>query len=212
MNMSLYWSQYGQEKYFDEQIFKGKTNGIFIDIGAVNGLAHSNTYLFEMGRGWTGLCVEPNKVHFEELVKNRKCACENVAVSDYSGSGVYWQLEGYCNELSGLANKYSEPHKARIAAELRQYGGSKTVLQVPVMTLSALLEKHKIFRADLCSIDTEGGELEILHGLDFDEFIIDYFLIENENNWIEIPRYMISKGYSQINKLGIDDVYIRNTL
>jgi len=36
-----------QDKYLNETIFKNKKNGFFVDIGAYDGITHSNTYFFE---------------------------------------------------------------------------------------------------------------------------------------------------------------------
>ena len=42
-----YSSQYGQDKYINETFFKGKQNGVFVDIGANDGVSLSNTVFFE---------------------------------------------------------------------------------------------------------------------------------------------------------------------
>lgn len=42
-----YKSQIGQDKYVCEHIFSNKKNGFFIELGAADGLIHSNTYYME---------------------------------------------------------------------------------------------------------------------------------------------------------------------
>ena len=42
-------------------------NGYFIDIGALDGVTMSNTYLLETRYDWTGICVETNPDYFMEL-------------------------------------------------------------------------------------------------------------------------------------------------
>ncbi len=44
-------SQIGQDMILDEQIFKGKRNGVFVEVGALDGFGASNTYFFEKERG-----------------------------------------------------------------------------------------------------------------------------------------------------------------
>ena len=39
-----YYSQSGQDRYLNEHLFKGKRQGIFIDVGAHDGIPYSNTY------------------------------------------------------------------------------------------------------------------------------------------------------------------------
>ena len=40
-------------------LFSGKKNGIFIEVGAADGVDQSNTLLLEIKYSWTGLLVEP---------------------------------------------------------------------------------------------------------------------------------------------------------
>ena len=51
-----YKSQFGQDKFLNENIFKNKRNGVFIDIGAHDGITYSNSYVFEKQLDWTGIC------------------------------------------------------------------------------------------------------------------------------------------------------------
>lgn len=78
-----YFSQSGQDVYLDN-LFKQQENGVFLDIGAYDGIKLSNTYFFEKYRNWTGVCVEANNEVFQELKKNRKSKLLNLAVSEDS--------------------------------------------------------------------------------------------------------------------------------
>ena len=61
----------------------GYKNGIFLEVGANNGMSQSNTYIYEKFIGWKGICIEPSS-RFDDLVKNRTNSdCFKVAlVSD----------------------------------------------------------------------------------------------------------------------------------
>ena len=58
--LNKYYSQFGQDKFIIENIFKMKKNGFFIEAGAGDGINISNTYVLEKQYNWNGLCVEPN--------------------------------------------------------------------------------------------------------------------------------------------------------
>ncbi len=45
-----------QDQWLIEEVFPGKTDGVFLDIGAGNGVDMSNTYALEQ-LGWSGICV-----------------------------------------------------------------------------------------------------------------------------------------------------------
>ena len=42
--MTKYYSQDNQDKFLEENIFKGFENGIFVDVGAWDGIEINNTY------------------------------------------------------------------------------------------------------------------------------------------------------------------------
>ena len=64
----LSYSQYKQEE-FVLNYFKNKTNGTFIELGGLDGIRHSNTYLLENKYNWNGLIIEPSHSLYIELKK-----------------------------------------------------------------------------------------------------------------------------------------------
>ncbi|MCH7535874.1 MAG: hypothetical protein IH948_09075 [Bacteroidetes bacterium] len=62
-----YYSQLGQDRFLDEEIFKRKRDGFYVDVGAVDGLHFNNTLFFERERHWKGMCIEPNPIEFRKL-------------------------------------------------------------------------------------------------------------------------------------------------
>ena len=55
----MFHSQFEQDKFLEQNIFKGYKNGFFIDVGAHNGISMSNTLFFEKENGWKGINIEP---------------------------------------------------------------------------------------------------------------------------------------------------------
>jgi hypothetical protein len=47
-----YYSQVGQDRFIHENYFKELKGGVFVDIGAHNGISYSNTYFFEKELNW----------------------------------------------------------------------------------------------------------------------------------------------------------------
>jgi hypothetical protein len=74
--LDSYESQYRQDRYID-YLLKRSSGGIFLDIGAYDGITISNSYFFEKKRNWTGICIEPVPHLAEKLKLNRKCVVEN---------------------------------------------------------------------------------------------------------------------------------------
>lgn len=48
-----------------------KREGYFVEVGAADGLEHSNTYLLEKEFGWSGLLAEPSLLQRDALERNR---------------------------------------------------------------------------------------------------------------------------------------------
>ena len=69
-----YYSQYGQDRWIAETVLPGKQAGVFVDVGAHDGVRFSNTLFLERQLNWTGLAIEPLVDVYERLVSNRTCA------------------------------------------------------------------------------------------------------------------------------------------
>lgn len=204
-----YHSQSGQDKYIHTTFFKNKPKGTFVEIGANNGIKFSNTYFFEKHLGWHGICIEPMPTPFEELQKNRNCICVKGCITDMPGTKDFLLITGYSQMLSGLLEKYDPRHLERINKELVKYGGEQKVVQVECYRLIDLLQRYDIKSIDYVSIDTEGGELEILKSIDYDAVEISIISVENNYNTRNIYDFLVSKGYLLKTKLGDDEIYQR---
>ena len=56
-----------QDQFLDEFIFKEEVkDGFFVEAGADDFLSNTNTLLFELLHGWTGLLIEPVAMRFEQ--------------------------------------------------------------------------------------------------------------------------------------------------
>lgn len=84
-----YHSQWGQDRYLNEHIFNNKVGGVFVDIGAHDGITLSNTYFFEKNINRTGVAFEPLSGPYEKLKASRKCVCINAAVAAERGSAAF---------------------------------------------------------------------------------------------------------------------------
>lgn len=205
-----YYSQYLQDKYVFENFFNGKKNGVFIDIGACDGKDLSNTLFFEKELDWTGICFEPLNSYFEQLTKNRNCICVNGAVADFNGKGKFLEVDGYAKMLSGLVNSLSPNWSNVIDDQINRNGGSKKEIDVDCFILNDILEENQIYKIDLCSIDTEGGEFNIIKTIDLDKFDIDVFIIENNGHSEITKNYLLGNGYIFVTKIMNDEIFKKN--
>ena len=67
-------------------------------------------------------------------------------------------------------------------------------------------------RIDYCSIDVEGAERAVLRSLDFAEFDITAFSIENNRPGHESYQdIMDPAGYRQVTVLGVDEIWVKRS-
>lgn len=159
---ATYYSQCGQDQYVNEQIFKNLQGGVFVDIGAHNGITFSNTYFFEKERGWKGICIEPIPARFAELKACRDCLCIEGCISDINGISQLLMVSSNrvdTEMLSGLLHKYEPKHLERVKREVSIYGNTYETIDVQCYILNDLLEQNGIIHVNYLSIDTEGGNL-----------------------------------------------------
>ncbi len=205
------YGQYGQDGYVNEHYFKNRRGGVFIDIGAHNGMTYSNTYFFEKELGWTGICIEPLPERFAELQVCRSCICIQGCVADTDGVSQLLKVSSpYVNTemLSGLQDKYDPRHFERMKIEVATYGGSYEYIDVQCYKLNGLLEKNGITHVNFLSIDTEGGEFDILSSIDFSKYKIDVITVEDNYGDSRFISFLEEKGYTLITRLGMDLLFV----
>ena len=171
-------SQVGQDEWVCKML-NNKRNGYFLDIGACEGVYHSNTWYLEKELGWTGVCVEPAKVPFARLIGERNCSCVNKAVYNKAGVTLFHE---YKNDL---------------------WRGHIDTVGYPIecITLTDLIKEFDVPKIiDYISINIEGLEYEILTGFPFKEYKSRLWSIEHNSDEKnekrdKVRRFMAEHGY-----------------
>lgn len=176
-------------------LFNNKKNGIFIELGAFDGLTQSNTAYFEFNHNWSGILIEPSKQSYDLCCKNRpNSICLNLCCvsSDYTDKTI----EGDFN-----SSLMSSVNGLRLQ--------SKNLIPVNCDTLDNIISKYIPNKTiDLLSLDTEGYELNILKGLNLNKNRPKYMLIEVYNNeynmlfdYLRSNNYELHSSFSNYNKI-----------
>jgi FkbM family methyltransferase len=203
----MYHSQEGQDKFLDTHVFKGFREGVFVDVGAHDGIIINNTLFFEQERGWTGLLVEPLPAVYERLVQNRPaCLHENCAVAESDGTAEFLEVSGYAEMTSGLVENYDPRHMRRIESETKDTGGTMNRIRVKTTPLARLLETHGLRHIHYLSVDVEGSEFSVLKSIDYDAVFIDVIGFENNYEDVSPPivKFLETKGYHLLPHSSVD--------
>ena len=196
----MYHSQEKQDFLLDTRIFQGYKRGIFVEVGAWDGVAYSNTLFFEKERKWTGITIEPHPDRYEELKQNRPNTIHlNVAVNDVDEVVDFLTITGNTSMLSGIKSHYDPRHIQRIENETKRLGTSYTTIPITSKRLDTIFTEHNIQRVHYLSIDVEGSEFNVIRSIDFGKVFID--VIGFENNYPDksemIVEYLRTKGYEK---------------
>ena len=199
--------QFGQD-ILVHQLIGRKLNGIFVDIGANDGVTISNTVLLERNFGWTGIAVEPIPSVFEKLKSNRKCHMVHGCVTPNAGKAKFLEMVGGTHMLSTLAMHNVGLTARRLRKSAKRNNATINEIDVECFTFHSLVEKYGIKEVDFLSVDTEGGELEILKSIDFDKVPVRVISVENNYFVSSIRRFLESEGFIYIGTFKIDEIYI----
>ena len=167
-----------------------KRGGFFVEFGATNGVDLSNTHLLEREFGWDGILAEPAKCWQAALSANRNCHIETQCVWKESKAVVRFNEVGECSTITDFT---AADHHVGLRKTGQEYN-------VTTISLTDLLKKYDAPKIiDYLSIDTEGSELEILAGVDFDTY--RFRIITCEHNYApnreQIFELLTAKGYER---------------
>lgn len=191
-------SQFGEDLWIWQHL-NPPAQGVFVEVGAYDGIASSNTLAFEE-MGWTGLCIEPQPDKAKLCRQNRKCITVESAVGCGQGIGQYEKFP--VNQADQGASGFGRPGQTKIV--------------VPVVRLSYLIGSLLGVMPWLLSIDTEGNELDVwqslLTGLDKELprcVIMEYLTLPE----LPRPELLVSKltevGYREAHRTEANLIFYR---
>jgi FkbM family methyltransferase len=185
-------------------------NGFYVELGANDGALASNSYYFELKKGWRGILIEPCPNLYLSCLNRRgeknQVFCNACVSFDYSDEFVrmiYCDSMTISEELNlDIGNKkdfINEGIKYLSSGEKPFEFGAKAT------TLNAILSiANAPSLIDFLSLDVEGAELEVLKGVDFNKFNFKYMLIEcRDIN--RLTEFLIPLGYNLKEKFSHDD-------
>ena len=183
----------------------GRRSGRFAEIGAFDGVLHSNTLFLEREHGWGGVLVEPNPLLFATLKASRGATCLEKAVHREGGQ----LLSFVASQEIGTLAEYAEADA--YAEHRRQAISENGLITVSTITFDEMdaADGQGGSGFDYVSLDTEGSELDILRTIDLSRHAIALFTIEH--NFVEPRREQMytllsEAGYQRLN-VGFDDWY-----
>lgn len=173
--------------------FSGKKQGgYFVEVGTGNGEHLSNTFMLEKSFGWKGILFEPDRRFHDSIGRLRTAALDRRPVYCRDDEAMEFLEVSSSGELSTL-NRFRR-------ADGRLRTGSRH--EVKTTTLNSAFNLHNApHNIDYISIDTEGSELEVLQGLDFNRYSVGFLSIEHNFEMEKksaITEYLAPFGFKPV--------------
>jgi FkbM family methyltransferase len=156
------------------------SGGFYVEAGANDGVAQSNTLFFARYRGWRGLLIEPVP---ELAARCRALRPESIVEQaalvgpDHEGPTITVRYANLMSVVRGARGGEAEDRRHVAQGEELQ-GVSTYELEAPARTLSAVLDAHGVARIDLLCLDLEGYEPQALRGLDLERRRPEWIMVE----------------------------------
>jgi FkbM family methyltransferase len=184
-------------------------DGYFVELGANDGIAQSNTLHFEKERNWQGILIEPILHNFLKCRQNRsprnRFFCNACVSFDYGKPHVEMTYSNLMTTPSGLESDIADPVGHAKSGTVYMAGEETVPVLAPAKTLTQVLDEAGAPRVlDLLSLDVEGAEIEVLKGIDHARYQFKYMLIECRDA-PKLAAHLKDAGYYLIDKLSQHD-------
>lgn len=179
--------------------------GVYVDVGANDPVVDSVTKAFYEA-GWHGINIEPVQEFYEKIRSDRP---EDInlmtAVGEQDGTMTFHEVVG--TGLSTMDRDLAERHA-------REHGFAVRSYDMPVTTLTRLLQHHRQPDIHFLKIDVEGAELSVLRGLDLDSIrpwviVVESTLANSQiENYTEWEGCITSHNYHYVYFDGLNRFYV----
>ena len=203
-------SEWGEDVLLYE-LFDGRPDGVFVEVGALDGRRLSVSWIFE-AIGWKGLLVEPIPEKYEECRRQRPGSCVvRGALGPGGSAGTIDFVVPLEDDLQGSSHRDVESAAVESINGLRDADAKTRRIRVPLMSMDDALEQAKLVRVDFASIDVEGAELDVLRGFDLARFQVRVLVIEDLTlgQDIRVPDHLAELGYVHTMWIGGNRVFVR---
>lgn len=140
--------------------------GVFVEMGALNGVTLSNTLAFERSQNWTGVLIEANPDLCEGLRAHRGRASTTLCTGVSGDFRTVWFERGIYTATFAASEVVVDARKSGVRASsvVRRRGRPIGVASAP---LGYLLRSVGVKYIDFFSLDVEGSEALVLATMDW---------------------------------------------
>lgn len=184
-------------------LLNNKTDGYFIDLASNHPTFLSSTYALERKFNWTGLCIEPNTMHWWGLSQQRKCQLVGAVIGQKSMDIVKFRVKN----VDGVGG-----HGGIIQKGMKNEGAPESESK-SFVTVSAIDVFHRMdvpHHIDYMSLDVEGAEEFIMRAFPMEDFHISILSVEGSTP--SLGEFLVSNGFRMVARLGEDALWAHESI
>lgn len=182
--------------------FKTLRNGTYIEMGGLDGITYSNSWVFNKALAWSGVLIELIDSNYEKLEKNRQneIATVHAGVCAAPETLHYYMPPGSGFEVVGGIYEFTAPSFRDVYWKGISLDDPR-VKQIECDTLDSLLNKYAPGTAyfDFFSLDVEGAEFSVLESIDYERVQFGIVFVEadshNELKNLAMKQLLTRNGY-----------------
>jgi hypothetical protein len=199
----IFYSQLCEDLFIFKNFINKKVNdGIFVELGAIDGIKYSNSKFFEDYLGFTGILIEPT-IQYNNLIINRpQCKNYNYAIYNKEENVKFIGQDATAGILNNVPEFMYNMH-------LRGH----PIYDVRGIPIKNILNKENIKYIDIFFIDVEGGEKIVLETMDW---TIPVYLIVIEMHNIDVEKdnncrnILKNNNFIYYNTICVNEIWINN--
>eukprot|EP00210_Caulerpa_lentillifera_P000910 g880.t1 len=188
---------------------KVKRDGVFLEIGALDGKSLSNSYWYEMCLGWTGVLIEghPTAAHWLRIHRPHAINIEAAACDKDNGTVKFvGSANGVSGEISKMPKQFAQTYHGNYIK-----GKKEETHEVKCRLISSMLREAGVDHIDFWTLDVEGAEFIVLNTFDWEHVAVHVLVIENDKDEaVEYPRrheFLTSKGMQFVSQFYINELW-----
>lgn len=206
------FSRFGIDKKL-EQLLPHR-EGYYVELGANDGALASNSYYFELKKGWRGVLIEPAPNLYLSCLKrrgdNNHVFCNACVPFGYSENYVSMRYADSMTVSDGLSLDFDDSDTF-VESGMKHLPEGENIFEFGAKsaTLTSLLNAaNSPAVIDFLSLDVEGAELAVLQGIDFNKYNFKYMVVECRDI-SALSNHLEKYSYTVVEKITHHDYLIK---
>ncbi|CAF1263691.1 unnamed protein product [Adineta ricciae] len=187
-----YFSQSGEDKALEKMFLENtrtrQNPGIFVELGALDGITYSNTLFFERMFDWRGVLIEAQPGNARKLLRGNRKNTVKIPFGICSLPQTEIQMLGEDGAVAGDIATMDESFRKA------WHKNTKKIQRVACAPIGTYLSAIGITHIDFFSLDVEGAEFTVLLTMNWN-IQVHYLLVENNSKMPNITALLKNHGF-----------------